>query len=233
MASITSLFHAYCKEQLKPLGFVKQGMVWGRIIGDVYQGISIRQSSIKTPIIAFGILPLCAGIDFYDSIEQYDLDNLYPLENFQSVLDCDPRFADNEAIMEKLKNRIEESVLPMFEKCIDCTSSFDPLMKLKYLTEHRRIQVLKHLRIKDGAIPLEERIMHDEHLFYIALKTGNYDYVMRCLKCWEKKGKKLRIDWLDALPNWIKQNDTASIRSVLQIRETKSLATLNRFLKKC
>lgn len=235
MASIFSLFHSYCKARLKPLGFAKHGNLWCRIVGDVYQGICIEKSAMKTKIcnVDFGIVPLCSLIQYPDGVGQYRLDELWPLDSFnldpvKKVISYNPKVVDAEEVMSKIKKGIEEYVLPMFEECGDCATSFDALIRLQYLIAERRKAVLDYLRLEDcSKITPDEGIMLNEHIFFMALKNGDYDFAMKCLNLWKKLNVKYRIDWIDDLPLWIAKNDTVSIHNVLQSREEASLKTLS------
>ncbi len=235
MASIFSLFHSYCKIQLKPLGFIKHGNLWCRIVGDVYQGIYIEKSAMKSKTcnVDFGIVPLCSLIEYPDGVGQYRLDELWPLDSFnldpvKKVISYNPKVVDAEAVMSKIKKGIEEYVLPMFEEGVDCATAFNALIRLQYLIEERRKAVLDYLRLEDRSeITPDEGIMINEQIFFMALKKGDYDFVMRCLNMMKKLNVKYRIDWIDELPLWIAKNDTVSIHNVLRIREEASLKTLS------
>ncbi len=83
--------------------------------------------------------------------------------------------------MQSMSESFESHVMPFFDKCNDCASTFKQLYELKKNFEINRLKRLELVDSTDGAKPFELRISFDTHLYYMSMKTENWDFVRRYL----------------------------------------------------
>ena len=174
------------------MGFSKEkGNVFARIKNDVLQVFSLKKYE-KLPIVTveFGIIPLCVSLPTaltYNfpilSMSSYRLDQFCaePLAN-----DGGWRYLHNSnvsihACVFSITQTIDSHLIPLFERCVDCSSSLIELIKLEKMFDDNRLNALALLGEKDTAKPWENESLFDTKKYFMALKSGNYIYAHKFL----------------------------------------------------
>lgn len=185
MKPILKYFNHMCERKYKPHGFSRKKAVFARIRGDIIQAFTLKRfQDVPICTVEFGIFPLCLPQPIYLEAGGYELDAfsveqrlshsgwIFDRGSNQSMVAC----------IDLISEAIDLYLLPFFDKCHDCKSAFEELIKLEEEFESVRQRVLYLAGETDHALPLQERSLFDSRKYYMALKAHNYSYAQRYLK---------------------------------------------------
>lgn len=192
MASILREYDTISKSKYLPKGFIKEKQTFARIKGDILQMFTLKKHGRKpTVTVEFGIIPLCMPIPFVSlpihfsilTMGNYSLDQFFaglpalnggwafnPLSK-DSVQDC----------ICSVTQAIDNHLIPLFEKCTNCSTSLTELVKLEEEFDRIRQHVLLLMGESDCAKSWKERSLFDYKKYFMALKAGNYTYAQNFL----------------------------------------------------
>lgn len=183
MNSIARLYLQLCAEKYVPQGFYKNGQTCARICNDVLQTFTLktfRSGSMCT--VEFGIIPLCEYIPCL-SIGGYELDGFFisslaqpGLWTFDAKLD-----ASIASCASSIVQAIDDYLIPLFGKCVNCQTALPELIKLEELFDQNRQKTLRLTGETDCAPPWQELSLHDSRKYYMALKAQDYEYARKYL----------------------------------------------------
>lgn len=186
MISIVKIYHNVFDEKYKALGFLKKGTTFFRLNGDIFQSFNLKKyTRVPECTIEFGVFPLCHSTPIYLDCGGYELDcfHVYNIHRAEDIL---WRYAPSSEdsitqAMQSMSESIQNHVIPFFDKCNDCASTFNQLYELEKLFEVNRLKRLELVGSIDRAEPFEFRISFNNHLYYMAMKTENWDFLRRYL----------------------------------------------------
>ena len=189
MIPLMKCYHHVFDEKYKSMGFYKKGKVFARLNGDVVQSFSLKKySGVPHCVIEFGVTPLCyyPPLDLDGGLfesDQFYVEDLHcrglwwyePL-SVSSIIET----------MQSLSETVDKYIIPFFDKCFDCGSTFDQLHKLEVLFENNRLKSLEISGSSDKAQPFDERILFDDRLYFFALKSENWSFAKGHLEAFYK-----------------------------------------------
>ena len=155
-----------------------------RIKGDVLQGFSlIKSRGIPEYHVGFDVCPLCMPNAFF-CCGNYRLESLI-IENLIEGCDWRVDTSSEESMVywaEKILYAVDKHLIPLFDKCTNSKSSLHELIKLVEMIEDIRLEFLR----KKGwpncdTMSTEEHCYWNDRLYYMAIKSGNWEFAQSSL----------------------------------------------------
>ena len=220
MKTLSKFFNRVCTQKYKVFGFVRCSSFYARIKGDIIQTFYLKHSQyVPSCTVTFGIIPLCLPQPHFLSAGAYELDKfVVELHKYSSLWTFDP---DSDESMEKciksLTNAIDMYLIPFFDRCYDCKSALEELIKLEELFEENRQKILQLIGGSDMAAPWYERSLFDYKKYYMALKSHNLIYAHQYL-IHQINSHKRRLEEFDN-PNFPEQPDCVRERCLAGLKQ--------------
>ena len=192
MLSISKVYGSICKKKYQALGYSNEkGNTFARIKNDVLQVFSLKKyENLPIVTIEFGIIPLCMSLPTaltsnfpILSMISYRLDQFFAelLANDEGWRYLPNSNASMHACVVSLTQAIDSYLIPLLERCVDCSSSLIELIKLEKMFDDNRLNALALLGEKDTAKPWENESLFDTKKYFMALKSGDYIYAHKFL----------------------------------------------------
>lgn len=192
ITSITKMFNCRCKVRYVPMGFRKSGHTYARIYNDVLQFFCFKKTKREhTATVVFGVVPLCMNLPETSSRTSFPIFEMGNYHLDALVVDVytqgggwkyDPKFfASVDNCVTGILQAMEQHLIPLFEKCVNCSAALPELINLDKLLDQNRRAFLRILGESDFAAPWEERSLGDSRKYYMSLKAKDYLYAERYL----------------------------------------------------
>ena len=208
MKTLLKTFNRICTQKYKDFGFVRCNSFFARIKGDVIQTFRLKCSQyVPSCTVEFGMFPLCLPQPVYLFAGAYELDKfVIERHEYSSVWTFDPDSDESmEKSIESLTSAIDLYLIPFFDRCNDCKSALEELIKLEVLFEENRQKTLILIGGYDLAASWDERSLFDYRKYFMALKSHNLTYARQYL-IHQINHHKSRLEEFDN-PNFPEQPD--------------------------
>lgn len=180
-----------CETEVLPYGFKRKKNVFIRVVNDVLQSFYTEKLSIysygRECRVGFSVLPLCQKLEAERILGGF---GVYYLRKFEIShwAEGDDRWRyksipeDISACIDEILIYINKYLLPFFERANSCKAALPEVIALEKLFNENRIESLKLSDIADKAGPNAELNLSDSTKYFMALKSGDYDFALKSRK---------------------------------------------------
>ena len=219
-----------CKELVAPLGFRRKGNTFGRVINDVVQTFTLeRYGSGHLCRVVFLTAPLCSefecvpiGLLALKRFEgSYDEDWFYDAKNSESV----------SSVIKTITEYMEKHLIPFFERSDSTKTAFETIMEVRKLFETRRKAHLRLEGIWDCADPDSWVGYYDRDQYYLALKSGHYDYAIKSITLMLENVREEFLQQYQEELKRLESQDYVWFETIFRENELKSREILKCFSK--
>ena len=196
MNNIRKIYIQRCVETVSAYGFLRKGATFIRAVHDVVQTFTYEKlSSGRECRVLFSVLPLCLRIEkgYMDGFAySHELRKFEVQQNNEGGdrWKYDPKSEDSiDSCVEEIIRYIKKYLLPFFEKANNSHTAFRELIQVEERFDANRKRGLKLSGIMDRAKPIEERILLDTVIYYLALKNDDYAFALQCRQALEQQNQ--------------------------------------------
>ncbi len=193
-------FNDCYKKKFYEKGFVYKRKAYVRVINDVLQYFSLSCNSYHhTCDVEFSILPLCMDFSRYGwRIENYYLKKFDKYDSYLDTYwsyDCLSPQSINECL-DNILLFLESYLFPCFDYSHDCINALDCVIKIEKVFYERQKRYLRLTSANENDVEdynggIKDLNYYRSSLYYLALKTKNYDLALKCRreqsKCYRDK----------------------------------------------
>ena len=176
MKTIQQKYFQICNGLYKPMGFIRVGRTYLRLLNDVIQCFTFERISFgRSCRVWYGVVPLSMGIDSHIPEGGYLLHDLTPEFYWENDLHNE---SSVDAVLGCIIPLISEEIISLFDEADCCKTALPSLLQHdKRVFENMR-QEYKQQR-DSWEIEGMERATVTDTKYYMALKIGDIDYAIQ------------------------------------------------------
>lgn len=168
-------------------GFKKKNKAFVRVINDVMQNFAIEKLGSGRIRLEFAIIPLSLRIEknyILGGVYSYNLRRFEPARwtHWDEWVYNSKSDESMEACINEILRYLTSYLIPLFENACSCKTALPKLIKLEKHFNQNRIAGLKADGIEDGALEGAGLNLLDSSKYFMALKSGDYEYALKSRK---------------------------------------------------
>jgi hypothetical protein len=176
-----------CEAKVLQYGFKRKKNVFARLVNDVLQSFYVEKLSIspyeRACRVGFSVLPICQKLEIEPILGVYYLRKFEISHCVESDRWRYKSIPENIGVcVDEILMYINKYLLPFFERANSCKTALPEVIELEKLFNANRLESLKLSNIADNAEPNAELNLSDNAKYFMALKSGNYDFALKSRK---------------------------------------------------
>lgn len=183
-------YRTECEMKVSQYGFNRKKNIFVRLVNDVLQTFYIEKLGIhsyeRAARVGFSVIPLCQRIETEQVLDGF---GVYYLRNFEiSTLTEGNGWRyksipeDIDACVKEILMYTNKYLLPFFERANSCKAALSEVLALEKIFNNNRLESLKLCNIADRLDPNVELNLLDSKKYFMALKSGDYDFALKSRK---------------------------------------------------